>query len=70
MWLGVHAELSAVQSPEDLMRLTAKYRQATLRSIEHFEQGAGQLDLPKDRALAAPFLLEARKLKGAIPATP
>jgi hypothetical protein len=67
---GVHAELSAVQSPEDLKRLTAKYREATLRSIEHFEQGAGQLDLPKDRALATPFLQEARKLKSAIPATP
>ena len=67
---GVHAELSAVQSLEDLKRLTAKYREATLRGIEHFERSAGQLDLPKERALAEPFLQEARKLKGAVRAVP
>jgi len=66
----MHKELSAVQSLEDAKRLTAKYREATLRSIEYFEHSVGKLELPKDRALAAPFLQEVQQIRSSVRAAP
>jgi 3-hydroxyisobutyrate dehydrogenase-like beta-hydroxyacid dehydrogenase len=66
----VHKELSAVQSLADAQRLTVKYKEATLRSVESFERGASQLELPRERALAVPFLQEAHRIRGVISAAP
>lgn len=66
----IHKELSAVRSMEDAGRLTAKYKDATLRSIQFFELSASQLELPKERALAVPFLEEALKIRGEVNSVP
>jgi hypothetical protein len=61
-----HQELVAVNTMEDLEALRQKYTDATLRNIDFFERQAGKLELPKERALAIPFLESAATIRGQI----
>ena len=54
-----YEELKDVKTIHDASELQEKYRAATLRNIAVFESQVAQLDLPKDRALAVPFLEKA-----------
>lgn len=58
-----HDELVAAKTSQDVDILRQKYRDATLRNISSFERQAGKLELPKDRALAEPFLEDAAKTR-------
>ena len=58
-----YSELAAVKSPLDAEALREKYRVATLRNINFFEKQAAKLELPKDRAIAAPLLDSAEKVR-------
>lgn len=58
-----YTELAAVKSAQDAEVLRQKYRDATLRNISLFEKQAAKLELPKERALAAPFLDSAANVR-------
>jgi hypothetical protein len=49
-------ELGTVKTVQDADALREKYRVAALKNIDFFERQASRLELPSDRALAAPFL--------------
>jgi hypothetical protein len=66
----LHKELSAVQSPADAQRLAAKYKEETLLGVERFEKQVNEFELPSERALAAPFLQEAQRIRGVVNAAP
>jgi hypothetical protein len=61
-----HEELAKIETMEGVEGLRQKYRDLTLRNISHFEQQSGKLELPNERALAAPFLEAAAKVRGEV----
>ncbi len=65
-----HQELLTLRSLEDVAQLRARYKDATLRSIEYFERSAKALELPSEVRLARPFLQEAEKVRAKVNAAP
>jgi hypothetical protein len=63
-----HEELMAAKTAQDIDALRQKYRDATLANISFLERQASKLELPKERALAEPFLKDAAKRRFALEA--
>ncbi len=56
----------AAKTAQDIDALRQKYRDATLANISFLVRQASKLELPKERALAEPFLKDAAKRRLAL----